>query len=132
MQLVGQLCIHCQQRIPSELDGVFCSLCGAPAHTECVQKAILTPPEGGCRVCGAPRAVVKALRSAVREQERVAESTAQLHMAMVGVLLVITGVLFSLLYSVFVASGASRFVAPTGVILAGIGLIIAGLRRQRR
>jgi hypothetical protein len=48
-QLVGQNCVHCGERIPSDLDGRFCRGCGAPSHDRCVRPGGAT----GCPVCGA-------------------------------------------------------------------------------
>lgn len=48
-QLVGQTCVHCGKRIPSEIDGRFCETCGAPAHDACLRPGAGT----GCRTCGA-------------------------------------------------------------------------------
>jgi hypothetical protein len=48
-QLVGQACIHCGERIPSELGSRFCQDCGSPVHDRCAR------PGGGvgCPTCGA-------------------------------------------------------------------------------
>lgn len=34
-QLAGAKCVHCAQKITSELEGRFCKLCSAPIHHDC-------------------------------------------------------------------------------------------------
>lgn len=49
VQLVGQNCAQCSERIPSVIDGLFCPSCDKPVHNRCVR-----PGEGpGCKTCGA-------------------------------------------------------------------------------
>lgn len=49
-QLVGRNCVHCGDRISSELGARFCPDCGSPVHHRCAR-----PGDGaGCSVCGAP------------------------------------------------------------------------------
>ena len=48
-QLVGQNCVRCGERIPSELDARFCRTCGSPVHDRCARPSV----EAGCPACGA-------------------------------------------------------------------------------
>jgi hypothetical protein len=49
-QLVNQLCVVCRQRIESDLEAVFCPLCGNPVHCDCKNPANLGADQ--CSACG--------------------------------------------------------------------------------
>lgn len=49
MQLVGQNCVRCGERIPNDLEARFCQTCGSPVHDRCARPS----GEAGCPVCGA-------------------------------------------------------------------------------
>ena len=48
-QLVGQNCVHCEERIANELDAHFCEKCGSPVHNRCLRPG----GDSGCPACGA-------------------------------------------------------------------------------
>jgi hypothetical protein len=48
-QLVGQNCVRCGERIPSELEARICHACNSPVHDRCA----LNIGESGCPACGA-------------------------------------------------------------------------------
>ncbi len=52
VQLVGQACALCGERIGSVLTARFCPTCDRPAHTACVGDT--SPIEGRCPTCHAP------------------------------------------------------------------------------
>lgn len=68
-QLVGMICVHCRQRIPSVIDGRFCLSCGCPVHNDCVPSPVIAP-EGGCRVCGASAADASANAAGAAQDAR--------------------------------------------------------------
>lgn len=51
MQLVGQTCVHCRQRVSREAGARVCPQCGHCVHDACAKQA---RGAGGCRACGAP------------------------------------------------------------------------------
>ena len=133
MQLVGQACVHCQQRIPSELDGQFCSYCGSAAHFECLRQAPRTPVGSVCFGCGAPRAVLETRAQAAEAARKETESTERLTtvaIVVAGSTLLVGGVGATI--ASLVLSGGTLVCIASGAIFAGLGLIIGGLRRAIR
>lgn len=53
-QLVGCLCVHCNQRIGSIIDGRFCPNCACPVHNKCAQPTLVPSDPLACTSCGAP------------------------------------------------------------------------------
>lgn len=51
-QLVGSVCVLCQQRISSVVDGDFCQRCGFPVHFKCVKPDSQPDTTDVCTVCG--------------------------------------------------------------------------------
>jgi hypothetical protein len=65
-QLVGQVCVLCEQRIGSVVDGCFCDVCGKPAHRACRRTA--AADAGACAGCGyVPRSGIEAEAGVQRE-----------------------------------------------------------------
>ncbi|HQR06337.1 MAG TPA: hypothetical protein PLN21_05920 [Gemmatales bacterium] len=51
-QLIGEMCLVCQKRIASTIEGRFCDICGCGVHNKCVKPQ---PPEiagTNCSGCG--------------------------------------------------------------------------------
>lgn len=58
-QLVGQLCVHCGERIALTLDGQFCAVCTCPVHNTCAADARSGMLSGHCAGCGAAAAIAE-------------------------------------------------------------------------
>lgn len=54
-QLVGRNCVRCGERIPSELDARFCTVCGSPVHNGCARAS---GEAASCTECGAAVSVL--------------------------------------------------------------------------
>lgn len=67
-QLVGRNCSICSERIPDELDSVFCGGCGNPIHLACKKPAATARD---CKMCGADLEMARKLQS-IQEEERTA------------------------------------------------------------
>jgi hypothetical protein len=59
MQLPGQVCWVCDQTISGRLTGRFCTLCGVPIHTNCIQEKLLGSGNR-CPECGAKPRIISA------------------------------------------------------------------------
>ena len=66
-QLVGSVCVICQQRIGSILEGKFCKRCDAAVHNSCVAPDAERAAEGHCPDCGANVTEAKSKR---RQEEQ--------------------------------------------------------------
>src|SRR5947208_17085348 len=68
-QLVGSLCVHCQKRIGSILEGKFCKSCMSAFHPNCRDQAIsrgLQP--GSCPDCGCDSTQIKSTSDRQRRE----------------------------------------------------------------
>jgi hypothetical protein len=128
VQVVGKLCIHCQERISRELDGQLCSRCGSPVHFECVRRVFQSPSERCCRECAAPREVVKAAAKAEEQREEATEARDNLTMMVAGMALLVFGLTVSLLCTgLSFASGREKPVVWIWAIGGGGILVLVGL-----
>ncbi len=71
-QLVNSLCVLCQKRIGSIIEGRFCKSCTSPYHTKCRDAAISQGiPPGNCQECGCDPAQIKSVSELERrDRER--------------------------------------------------------------
>jgi hypothetical protein len=69
-QLVGQLCVHCRERIPCLVDGDFCAACGCPVHDRCRATASVSPAPDACKTCAASAADVAVHAPQAKEDRR--------------------------------------------------------------
>jgi len=53
-QLVGSVCVLCQRRIGSILEGHFCRACSQSIHEACLKPKGLAQSAGHCTECGSP------------------------------------------------------------------------------
>ena len=68
-QLVGSLCVHCQKRIGSIVEGRFCKSCTSPSHLKCQDLAVGQGiPQGNCPECGCDAAKIKGLSDPERRE----------------------------------------------------------------
>jgi hypothetical protein len=56
VQIVGEICLVCGQRVGSVLEGHFCSGCGYAVHSKCVLKQAASSGSA-CLICGGDPAV---------------------------------------------------------------------------
>jgi hypothetical protein len=132
MQLVGEACIHCRERISRESDGFFCRRCGCPVHSRCAAESLQATPEGGCRACGAPRAILEQLKEAEARRDRDADARQQLQTVMTGVALLGAGLAVTICCSGYLLAVRGEFLVASGALVGGVGFIVAGLLRARR
>ncbi len=130
MQLVGQSCVHCQQRISRDLDGGFCQHCGCATHSVCQQRAVATPSEGACPACAVPRAILEERAEAEETRIRESQSREGLHLALMGFAVLVGGLLSTICCTA--AAGAGQLVIASGAILGGVSMIVAGFVRNAR
>lgn len=133
MQLVGQSCVHCQQRIPTDIDGRFCPRCGSAVHLECEARVVAALTQGSCRKCGAPASVLKAMAKAQEEKEEDATGRQGLQTVALGFAVLVGGLMFSMCCTgLAMGAGTGRFVVATGAIFGGVAIIIGGMLQSAR
>jgi hypothetical protein len=127
MQLVGQTCIHCRERVTREPDGRFCPKCGSAVHLACSKRALIAAPSGSCRACGAP--ATKQLAGA-REQQNETKGERGYRTILLGVALMIGGILGSMLFSSL--EGYAPIAIAGGAVFSGVVLVVVGFLQSTR
>lgn len=118
MQLVGQPCVHCHQRITRETGARVCSQCGSCVHDACAKRNA-----GGCRACGAPRsAKPRAAAPATKGKDR------GYHLILLGVGLMIAAITGSTCAGALTGSG--QFVIAGPALVGGVVLVLVGSVRN--
>ncbi|MFT3878650.1 MAG: hypothetical protein QM703_03205 [Gemmatales bacterium] len=51
-QLIGEMCLVCQKRIASTLEGRFCEICGCGVHNKCARPQSSEVTGNNCSGCG--------------------------------------------------------------------------------
>lgn len=121
MQLVGQTCVHCRQRITREAGARVCAKCGACVHNACAKR-----DSGGCRACGAPKP------AKARAAEPVQKGTDRgYQLILVGVGLMVAAIGGSTCVGALTGNG--QFVAAGVVLVVGVLFVLVGsLRNLKR
>lgn len=129
MQLVGQTCVHCRERVTREPDARFCPRCGSAVHNACSQRALTALASGCCRACGAPTA--DKARPARKRAEPSKEPPAPRGYltVLLGVALMIGGILGSMCFTG--VAGNWKFYAAGGAIFGGVVLVVVGFMQSR-
>lgn len=122
MQLVGQTCVHCRERVTREGDARFCPKCDRAVHLACSKRALSASPSGCCRACGAPAKE----RGAEGNKPRRSEVTERqsYRIILLGVAMMICGILGSIIFSGAGVNGP--LVTAGGAILGGAVLVAVG------
>lgn len=118
MQLVGQPCAHCHQRISRETGARVCPQCAACVHNACAKRNA-----GGCRACGAPNPPKpQAATPAVKGKDR------GYPLILLGVGLMIAAIAGSTF--ALTATGSGQFALAGPVLVVGVILVLIGSVRN--
>jgi hypothetical protein len=143
MQLVGQTCERCQQRISSIAEGDFCNACGRPIHFHCLPRHDPIA-RGCCQQCGIIEIEndeiidrrLEALHFSEAERQRQLnmrqshgtdfgrKQSYQREVRITGAILLGCGLL-GIVVTV-VASGGAFVVVPIGALVSGIAMLLRG------
>lgn len=130
MQLVGQTCIHCRERVTRETDARLCPKCSRAVHLACSQRALTTSASGSCRACGAPAEGKERATRPKGEQPSAAAAAKGYWSVLAGVALMMGGILGSMCFTGWAGNG--QFVAAGGAIFGGVVLVVVGVLQSRR
>ncbi|MHC4938506.1 MAG: hypothetical protein ACYTHK_06020 [Planctomycetota bacterium] len=130
MQVVGQPCALCRQRISSILDGRFCPSCGSPVHNACAIS-------GGagverCAVCGVALHLAAEYRQRAREEEGEQVAAIRQHHLFWGIGSILVGLLLlglgvaTVLDSIAAVDEGRSSILWWGAILVGLGMLVKG------
>ena len=129
MQLVGQTCAHCRERVARESDARFCPHCGLAVHYACSQRALAALVSGSCRACGAPTAE-KARHARKRNEPPKEPSAPRGYLTvLLGVTLMVGGILGSMCFTG--AAGHAQLYVAGGSIFSGVVLVAVGFLQSR-
>jgi hypothetical protein len=120
-QLVGQHCVHCQERFSSEFGARFCARCGCPVHDDCRRTSGVA--ENDCPACGAPAAEVARWRPVADASAR---KEAALHGQQAGMAVwyVTDGWLRRLLKSSWYEDRGWLVASKAGLVFSGRGMVL--------
>jgi len=133
MQLVGQKCVLCGERISSIVEGRFCSACDASVHDKCAAPSM----EGGrCSTCGAPAAFVA---QALKREGELLQSRARQVKQNAAIKLLVGGWLMCMIAvgATFTSLGVTGSIRSACLIAFGIGVLmfirglVAFMRRRK-
>ena len=130
LQLVGQTCILCRQKIESVTEGTFCAHCAAPVHIRCRRMDVLEL--GICPDCSAPLASAATIEvqrkqeaAAIERELRNYHFYSGIGKIAFGVLAIVGGVPF------FLCAGVLGMIASFFIVPGGLALIVTGVAQLR-
>jgi hypothetical protein len=120
MQLVGQICVHCRQRITREAEARVCPKCGSFVHNACAKRG-----SRGCRACGAPVATkTQATAKGPAAKDR------GYNAILLGVSLMVLAIGGSTCAGA--VTGDGQFVAAGVALVTGVALVLVGYLQNAR
>jgi hypothetical protein len=132
LQLVGQKCLICQQKLESILEGRFCEQCGCPIHNTCSERPREQRAPDSCEQCGTPRQIAVEHRAQWEKTHARHDTEVRVSLGLRNIGLGLVWILGGTLASLFCTAltiGGGRYVVATGAVFVGLAQIIFGIRQ---